>query len=71
MNIEHQDWPLSAAAAPLSSIKNELGINFVVGGLGIGGNAHAPNEFVQIESILKARQFIYYFLRIYADLNKP
>jgi len=70
LNVKYEEWPLSAAAAPLSSIKNELGLNFVVGGLGIGGNAHAPNEFIQVESILNARRFIYLFLQFYAKLNK-
>ncbi|MBY9002705.1 MAG: M20/M25/M40 family metallo-hydrolase [Candidatus Lokiarchaeota archaeon] len=70
LDIKYEEWPLSAAAAPLSSIKNELGLNFIVGGLGIGGNAHAPNEFIQVESILDARRFIYYFLHFYAKLNK-
>ncbi|MCJ7651167.1 MAG: M20/M25/M40 family metallo-hydrolase, partial [Candidatus Lokiarchaeota archaeon] len=70
LNVKYEEWPLSAAAAPLSSIKNELGLNFVVGGLGIGGNAHAPNEFIQVESILNARRFIYLFMQFYAKLNK-
>jgi len=70
LGVKYEEWPLSAAAAPLSRIKNELELNFVVGGLGIGGNAHAPNEFIQIESILNARRFIYFFLQFYAKLNK-
>ncbi len=70
LGVKYEDWPLSAAAAPLSSIQNELGLNFVVGGLGIGGNAHALNEFVQIESVLNARRFIYFFLQLYAKFNK-
>ncbi|MBY9018679.1 MAG: M20/M25/M40 family metallo-hydrolase [Candidatus Lokiarchaeota archaeon] len=70
LGVKYEEWPLSAAAAPLSRIKNELGLNFVVGGLGIGGNAHAPNEFIQIGSILNARRFIYFFLQFYAKLNK-
>lgn len=70
LGVKYEEWPLSAAAAPLSSIKNELGLNFVVGGLGIGGNAHALNEFIQIESILNARRFIHFFLQFYAKLNK-
>jgi acetylornithine deacetylase/succinyl-diaminopimelate desuccinylase-like protein len=70
LNVKYEEWPLSAAAAPLSSIKNELGLNFVVGGLGIGGNAHAPNEFIQVESILNARRFIYLFMQFYAKMNK-
>jgi acetylornithine deacetylase/succinyl-diaminopimelate desuccinylase-like protein len=63
-----QIWPISAAAAPLSQIQNQLGLNFVVGGLGIGGYAHAPNEFVQVNSIQNTRLSNYLFLKNYSDL---
>jgi acetylornithine deacetylase/succinyl-diaminopimelate desuccinylase-like protein len=63
-------WPISAAAAPLSEIKRILGLNFLVGGLGIGGFAHAPNEFVQIDSIINTRLSYYYFLDNYAKWLK-
>ncbi len=63
-------WPISAAAAPLSEIKRLLGLNFLVGGLGIGGFAHAPNEFVQIDSIINTRLSYYYFLDYYAKCLK-
>jgi acetylornithine deacetylase/succinyl-diaminopimelate desuccinylase-like protein len=63
-----QIWPISAAAAPLSKIQSHLGLNFIVGGLGIGGNAHAPNEFVQVNSIQNTRLSNYLFLKNYVDL---
>jgi len=63
-----QIWPISAAAAPLSPIQSQLGLNFIVGGLGIGGYAHAPNEFVQINSIQNTRLSNYLFLKNYRDL---
>jgi len=63
-----QIWPISAAAAPLSQIQSQLGLNFIVGGLGIGGYAHAPNEFVQINSIQNTRLSNYLFLKNYVDL---
>ncbi len=63
-----QIWPISAAAAPLSQIQNQLGLNFIVGGLGIGGYAHAPNEFVQVNSIKNTRLSNYLFLKNYVDL---
>jgi acetylornithine deacetylase/succinyl-diaminopimelate desuccinylase-like protein len=59
-------WPLSAANAPLSKIKKELGLEFITGGLGIGGLAHSTNEFIQLESIINARLLYYYFLREYS-----
>ena len=68
LNIENEIWPISAAAAPLSKIQKELGLNFVVGGLGIGGFAHSPNEFIQLESILKMRLCHYDFLSSYSAL---
>ncbi len=61
-------WPISAAAAPLSQIQSQLELNFIVGGLGIGGYAHAPNEFVQINSIQNTRLSNYLFLKNYRDL---
>ncbi len=63
-----QIWPISAAAAPLSQIQSQLGLNFIVGGLGIGGYAHAPNEFVQVNSIQNTRLSNFLFLKNYADL---
>jgi acetylornithine deacetylase/succinyl-diaminopimelate desuccinylase-like protein len=70
LNFETKIWPLSAAAAPLSEIQRILGINFVVGGLGIGGFAHSPNEFVQIDSIINTRLSNYYFLEYYLKYLK-
>ncbi|MBD3342496.1 MAG: M20/M25/M40 family metallo-hydrolase [Candidatus Lokiarchaeota archaeon] len=68
LRIPLEIWPMSAAAAPLSKIVDELNsINFITGGLGIGGYAHAPNEFIQIESIKNARIFYYYFLKNYRE----
>ena len=63
-----QIWPISAAAAPLSQIQSQLGLNFIVGGLGIGGYAHAPNEFVQVNSIQNTRLSNYLFLKNYFNL---
>jgi len=63
-----QIWPISAAVAPLSHIQSQLGLNFIVGGLGIGGYAHAPNEFVQVNSIQNTRLSNYLFLKNYSDL---
>ncbi|MFX1574512.1 MAG: M20/M25/M40 family metallo-hydrolase [Promethearchaeota archaeon] len=67
LEIPTEIWPISAAAAPLSKIQKELGINFITGGLGIGGFAHAPNEFIQIDSILNTRLGFSYFLKIYSN----
>jgi len=63
-----QIWPISAAAAPLSQIQSKLNLNFIVGGLGIGGYAHAPNEFVQLNSIQNTRLSNYLFLKNYSNL---
>ncbi len=66
VGVSTQLWPFSAAAAPLSVIKKELGLDFLVGGLGIGGNAHAPNEFIQIDSLLPMRLAFYYFFKFFS-----
>jgi acetylornithine deacetylase/succinyl-diaminopimelate desuccinylase-like protein len=68
--IPTEIWPISAAAAPLSVINKELDLNFITGGLGIGGFAHSPNEFIQFESIINTRLSNYYFLKIYSESNK-
>lgn len=68
--IETEIWPISAAAAPLSIINKELGLNFITGGLGIGGFAHSPNEFIQLDSIINTRLSNYHFLKNYSDLYK-
>jgi acetylornithine deacetylase/succinyl-diaminopimelate desuccinylase-like protein len=59
-------WPISAAAAPLSRIQKKLGLEFITGGLGIGGFAHSANEFIQLDSIINTRLSYYYFLREYS-----
>ncbi len=69
LDVSSEIWPLSAAAAPLSKIKNEFEwLNFIVGCLGIGGYAHAPNEFVQLDSINNTRLSIFHFLTKYSEL---
>ena len=68
LGFSTQIWPISAAAAPLSQIQSQLGLNFIVGGLGVGGYAHAPNEFVQINSIQNTRLSNYLFLKNYSNL---
>jgi len=70
LDIPTELWPISAAAAPLSKIKKELGLNFITGGLGIGGFAHSPNEFIQLSSIINTRLANYYFLKMYSQLYK-
>jgi len=69
LGIETEFWPISPAAAPLSKIQANLGLNFVVGGLGIGGYAHSPNEFIQIKSILNSRISYFYFLNVYSNIH--
>ncbi|MFX1426859.1 MAG: M20/M25/M40 family metallo-hydrolase [Promethearchaeota archaeon] len=68
LGVETEIWPISAAAAPLSKIQNVLGLNFIAGGLGIGGLAHSANEFIQISSIINARLSYYHFLQEYSKL---
>ncbi|MFX1570204.1 MAG: M20/M25/M40 family metallo-hydrolase [Promethearchaeota archaeon] len=70
LNLKTELWPISAAAAPLSKIQRELGLNFITGGLGIGGFAHSENEFIQYDSILNTRMSYYYFLKNYSEFVK-
>jgi acetylornithine deacetylase/succinyl-diaminopimelate desuccinylase-like protein len=70
LGVTTEFWPLSAAAAPLSKIQRELGLNFITGGLGIGGYAHSVNEFIQYDSIINIRLAYYHFLETYSELMK-
>ncbi len=63
-------WPISPAAAPLTKINKILKLNFMSGGLGIGGFAHTTNEFIQYDSIINTRISNYNFLKSYSDLVK-
>ncbi|MHA2128931.1 MAG: M20/M25/M40 family metallo-hydrolase [Promethearchaeota archaeon] len=67
LGVATELWPLSAAAAPLTQIQKVLELNFVTGGLGIGGYAHSANEFIQYDSISNIRLSNYHFLRIYSQ----
>ena len=62
LGVVTEIWPISAAAAPLSKIQKILSLNFITGGLGIGGSAHSVNEFIQYNSIINTRLSYYYFL---------
>ncbi|MFW9940942.1 MAG: M20/M25/M40 family metallo-hydrolase [Candidatus Thorarchaeota archaeon] len=68
LGVTTEIWPISAAAAPLSKIQKVLGLNFITGGLGIGGSAHSVNEFIQYTSIINSRLSYYNFLQIYSQL---
>ena len=70
LGVQTELWPFSAAAAPLSKIQKVLGINFITGGLGIGGSAHSANEYVKFDSIINARLSFYHFLNEYSSLYK-
>ncbi|MFX0005373.1 MAG: M20/M25/M40 family metallo-hydrolase [Promethearchaeota archaeon] len=70
IGVSTELWPLSAAAAPLSKIQKDLNLNFITGGLGIGGFAHSTNEFIQYDSIINTRLANYYFLEHYSKLLK-
>ncbi|MHA1930935.1 MAG: M20/M25/M40 family metallo-hydrolase [Promethearchaeota archaeon] len=68
LGVETEIWPISAAAAPLTIIQNILGLNYITGGLGIGGYAHSVNEFIQYKSIINQRLFYFNFLQAYSRL---
>ena len=68
LGVKTELWPISAAGAPLSKIQKFLNLNFITGGLGVGGSAHSANEFIQYSSIVKARLSYYNFLKIYSQL---
>jgi acetylornithine deacetylase/succinyl-diaminopimelate desuccinylase-like protein len=44
-------FPIHAGAAPLYLFTDILGIPFAFGGLGHGGRPHAPDEYIDVESM--------------------
>jgi len=47
---EPEIWPHIAGSAPFCMFNREpLNLPFVMGGLGHGGRAHAPNEYIVVE----------------------
>jgi acetylornithine deacetylase/succinyl-diaminopimelate desuccinylase-like protein len=68
LGVKTEIWPISAAAAPLSIIQKVLRLDFITGGLGIGGSAHSVNEYIQLNSIINTRLSNYHFLKIYSQL---
>ncbi|MBI4024182.1 MAG: M20/M25/M40 family metallo-hydrolase [Verrucomicrobia bacterium] len=50
-NVPLEIWPNMAASAPFYLFTDELKMPLVMGGLGHGGCAHAPNEYATIEGM--------------------
>lgn len=71
--IEKQIWPFSGGFAPTFIFTKVLGIPFISGGIGHGGRAHAPNEYIilnktgPIYGISDMEKFYVKFLYNYAE----
>lgn len=72
--IEKQVWPFSGGFAPTFIFTKVLGIPFISGGIGHGGRAHAPNEYLVLNrvgpvyGIADMEKFYVKFLYNYAEL---
>ena len=71
--IEKQIRPFSGGFAPTFIFTKVLGIPFISGGIGHGGRAHAPNEYIvlnktgPIYGISDMEKFYVKFLYNYAE----
>lgn len=46
---EPEIWPIAAGSAPFYLFTRNLGLPFVIGGLGHGSRAHSPNEYAAVD----------------------
>ena len=46
---EPEIWPIAAGSAPFYLFTRNLGLPFVIGGLGHGSRAHSPNEYAVVD----------------------
>ncbi|MEM3011409.1 MAG: M20/M25/M40 family metallo-hydrolase, partial [Candidatus Bathyarchaeia archaeon] len=64
---EPEIWPRMAGSAPFYLFNQPpLNLPFIVGGLGHGGRAHSPNEYMVVEGIRDNEKSIATFLYEYA-----
>jgi acetylornithine deacetylase/succinyl-diaminopimelate desuccinylase-like protein len=59
--------PIHAGAAPMHVFSDTLGLPYVFGGVGHGGGAHAPNEYVMVDDIVPFTRTVARFLFRFAE----
>ena len=63
-------WPISLGSAPYFPFSHYLGVPMLNCGLGHGGRAHAPNEYMAVEGLRALERFAASLLLRLADLKK-
>jgi acetylornithine deacetylase/succinyl-diaminopimelate desuccinylase-like protein len=61
-NLEPEIWPTQAGSSPAYLFTNTLGIPVAPFGLGHGGGAHGPNEYVTIDGLRSCEKSLASFL---------
>lgn len=64
---EPQIWPLSPGSAPFYAFNRILGLPVARGGLGHGGQQHAPNEYATVAGMKLFEKFVAAFLVTIAE----
>jgi acetylornithine deacetylase/succinyl-diaminopimelate desuccinylase-like protein len=59
--------PIHAGAAPMHVFSDTLGLPYVFGGVGHGGGAHAPNEYVMLDDVVPFTRTVARFLFRFAE----
>jgi acetylornithine deacetylase/succinyl-diaminopimelate desuccinylase-like protein len=55
-------WPIHAGAAPMHVFSDVIGIPYAFGGVGHGGGAHGPDEYILVDDIAPFMRSIATFL---------
>jgi acetylornithine deacetylase/succinyl-diaminopimelate desuccinylase-like protein len=59
--------PIHAGAAPMHLFSGELGLPYAFGGVGHGGGAHGPNEYIMLDDIAPFMKTVARFLFRFAE----
>jgi len=60
--------PMTPGSAPMYLFTRELGVDVVAAGPGHGGRAHAPNEYITLDTIPGIAKYAVVFMREFAEL---
>ncbi|MFZ5918448.1 MAG: M20/M25/M40 family metallo-hydrolase [Chloroflexota bacterium] len=68
LGYEPEIWPHLGGSAPFYLFTEELNIPTAFGGLGHGGRAHSPNEYVTLDSLRQYEKSVALFLMNLGDM---
>ncbi|MDX1435593.1 MAG: M20/M25/M40 family metallo-hydrolase [Anaerolineales bacterium] len=67
--LEPEVWPTHAGSAPISLFTDDLGIPMTPMGLGHGGGAHGPNEYITVQGLQLCEKSLASFLARYVEMT--